>query len=41
MDFAAALHHLSSGSYAVLLSFDRALILQEEWLQLHPPMQAP
>jgi predicted nucleic-acid-binding protein len=41
MDFADALQHLGSGSCAVLLSFDRALILQVERLQLRPPVQAP
>jgi predicted nucleic-acid-binding protein len=41
LDFADALHLLSSGSCAVLLSFDRALIHQVERLQLHPPVQAP
>jgi hypothetical protein len=32
---------LSSGSCAVLLSFNRGLILQAERLQLHPPLQTP
>jgi predicted nucleic-acid-binding protein len=41
MDFADALHHLGSGSCAVLLSFDRALIIQAERLQFRPPVQAP
>jgi len=41
LDFADALHHRSSASCAVLLSFDRALIHQAERLQLHPQVQAP
>jgi len=41
MDLADALHHLGSGSCAVLLSFDRALIQKAERVQLHPPVRVP